>query len=205
MDQQSNKINRKSLELFLQKLELADKYNIMLEQYPTDSQTAATMLFEAFMDGNIYNKNTVDLGTGNGILAIGSKYLGAISSTAVDIDKNMAAIANKNAMNAGMEINVLNEDIKEVSGEYDTVLMNPPFGSIIKHDDLSFIDRAIAIGKNIYAIHNMKSREFIINYYSSRSTIIRETKIFVNIPHLYAHHKNVHYDIEALLIYARTF
>ena len=36
----------------------------------------------------------------------------------------------------------INSSISEVHGNYDTVIMNPPFGSVIKHDDMPFIIKA---------------------------------------------------------------
>ncbi len=202
MAQHRDKINGKKLELFLEKLDMPEKYNLSLEQYPTDSRTASIILLNAFLDGNIYGKKVIDLGTGNGILALGSKFLGAEDVTAVDIDENMISLAGKNADKTGMKINLVRTGIENVTGEYDTVVMNPPFGSIIKHDDIIFMDRALDIGTDIYSIHNIKSYDFIIDYYKSRAEIIRLNRIFIDVPNIYKHHSREHYDIEALFIYA---
>jgi putative methylase len=198
-----NKINRKSLEIFLSRLEKPSSYNIELEQYTTDAASASTLLLEAFMDGNIFGKKVIDLGTGNGIFAIGCCYLGSTSSTGIDIDQNMINVARKNADNFPCA-EFIKSNVSEISGNYDTVIMNPPFGSIIKHDDMPFIEKALEIGKHIYSIHNIKSYEYIGKFYSERMQIIRKERIFIKIPRTYAHHKDEQHEIESLLVYGIT-
>ena len=201
MEIRRNNINKKKLEIFLQNINKPETYSIDLEQYPTDANSASILLLYAYFDGNIYGKNVIDLGTGNGILALGSKYLGAEKVTGIDIDKNMVNIAINNAESNNMDINFYNMDVSQVSGHYDTVIMNPPFGSIIKHDDIVFIDKALEISDNIYSIHNMKSHDFIIDYYSKRGKIRREQEISIVTPRIYKHHKKDLYEIKSFLLY----
>ncbi|WMT53041.1 METTL5 family protein [Ferroplasma acidiphilum] len=201
METRRNKINKKALEIFLSRLEKPDFYNINLEQYPTDADTASTLLIEAYMDGNIAGKDVIDLGTGNGIFAIGASYLGAKVSTGIDIDPEMVATSRKNAENTASDAEFANVDVSDVKGEYDTVLMNPPFGSVIKHDDMPFINKAIEIGTHIYSIHNIKSYEYIREFYSQRIQIIRQERIFIKVPRLYAHHTDNYHEIESVLVY----
>ncbi len=201
MEIHRNNINKKKLEIFLQNINKPETYNIDLEQYPTDANSASILLLYAYFDGNIYGKNVIDLGTGNGILAMGSKYLGAERVTGVDIDKNMVDIAVNNAESNSMDIDFYNMDVSQVSGHYDTVIMNPPFGSIIKHDDMVFIDKALEISDNIYSIHNMKSHDFIIDYYSKVGKIRREQEISIVTPRIYKHHKKDLYEIKSFLLY----
>ncbi|WP_337860226.1 METTL5 family protein [Ferroplasma sp.] len=201
MEPYRNKINKKSLEIFLSSLKTPLSYNINLEQYPTDAVTASTILFEAFMDGNISGKTVIDPGTGNGIFAIGSCYLGASHSTGVDIDPNMISIARRNSELTFPCAEFINSNISEISGNFDTVIMNPPFGSITKHDDIPFIEKALEVGKYIYAVHNIKSYEFIKNLYSQRMQIIRKERIFIKVPRIYAHHKDEYHEIESMLVY----
>ncbi len=196
-----NNINKKKLEIFLQNINKPDTYNIDLEQYPTDANSASILLLYAYFDGNIYGRNVIDLGTGNGILALGSKYLGAETVTGIDIDNNMVNIAKNNAGLNNMDIDFYNMDVSQFSGHYDTVVMNPPFGSVIKHDDIVFIDKALELSDNIYSIHNIKSYDFIVNYYSKMAKIKREQKISITVPRIYKHHKKDFYEIESFLLY----
>ena len=200
MEPHRDKINKKSLELFLSKLNRPESYNMDLEQYPTDAGTAATLLMGAYLDGNIYDKSVIDLGTGNGVFAIGAGYLGA-RCTGIDVDEKMIDLAENNCCKFRCNCNFIKTGVAEVTGSYDTVVMNPPFGSIIKHDDLPFIKKAIEIGTNIYSIHNMASYEFIKEFYSRYLDIVRKTRIFIRVPMIYPHHKYRYRDIESVLIY----
>lgn len=201
MESRRNKINKKSLEIFLSRLEKPVSYNIELEQYPTDATTASTLLIEAYMDGNVAEKKVMDLGTGNGIFAIGACYLGCNSSTGIDIDPEMISIARKNAENTSSCAEFINSNVSDVHGEYDTILMNPPFGSVIKHDDMPFISKALEIGTHIYSIHNIKSYEYIKEFYSKKLQIIRQERIFIRVPKIYAHHTDAYREIESVLVY----
>ena len=201
MAQYGNKVNKKSLELFLSQLDKPSKYNIDLEQYPTDADTAATILLEAYMDGNILDKTVIDLGTGNGIFAIGSGYLGATMCTGIDVDREMVKLAVNNCSKTSCSCSFIQTGVAEVTGKYDTVIMNPPFGSVMKHDDLPFLEKAVEIGTNIYSIHNIVSYEFINKFYSRYINIIRKTRIFIRVPMIYSHHKYRYKEIESVLIY----
>ncbi len=194
-------MNKKSLEILLSRLEKPVSYNIEFEQYPTDADTASTLLIEAYMDGNINGKRVIDLGTGNGIFAIGACYLGAIASTGIDIDPEMIAISRKNANQIYSCAEFTNSGVADIHGEYDTVIMNPPFGSIIKHDDMPFMVKALEIGTHIYSIHNIKSYEYIKKFYSQKMQIIRQEKIFIKVPRIYAHHTDAYHEIESVLVY----
>ncbi len=194
-------MNKKSLELFLSGLSLPDSYNINLEQYPTDAGTAATILMEAYLDGNIKGKSVIDLGTGNGIFAIGAWYLGSSGCTGIDVDSKMIDLAKENCNKSLCRCNFIKTGVSGVAGSYDTVIMNPPFGSVIKHDDLPFIKKAVEIGTNIYSIHNMASYEFINEFYSKHLNIVRKTRIFIRVPMIYPHHKYRYREIESVLIY----
>ncbi len=202
MEIHRDNITRKKLEIFLQNLSKPEIYNISLEQYPTDSVTASTLLWNAFYDGNIFGKTVMDLGTGNGILAIGAKYLGASEVTGIDKDPKMIDLARVNAIKSNLNVNFVNMDINEITGKYETVIMNPPYGSIIKHSDLPFIDTAFIVGNNIYGIHNYKSLDFLKDYYNKKGEIKRIDIVDVNIPMIYPHHKNKYYGIKSVVFSA---
>ncbi|MCL4452543.1 MAG: METTL5 family protein [Candidatus Thermoplasmatota archaeon] len=172
-----------------------------MEQYPTDAGTAATILMEAYLDGNIDGKNVIDLGTGSGIFAIGAGYIGAATCTGIDVDEKMIQLAEHNCGKLQCKCNFIKTGVSALTGSYDTVIMNPPFGSVIKHDDLPFIKKAVEIGTNIYSIHNISSYEFISGLYSKYLNIIRKTRIFIRVPMIYPHHKYRYKEIESVLIY----
>lgn len=177
---------KKQLEIYLQGLLTKERYNNYLEQYPTDSSTAAYILSLAYSDGNISDKRVIDLGTGNGVFACGSAALGASIVCGVDVDPDQISVAKKNCQSETVEFMV--EDVKNISGIYDTALMNAPFGSVNVHADLPFLEKATSLANVVYSIHNRKSANFVRNYYSKIGTVFREENVDLTIGRLYDHH-----------------
>ena len=152
-------MNKKQLEIKLSKLERFDNVKPELEQYATDSDSAAVLLWIAFMNGDIENKVIADLGCGNGIFGIGALILGAKKVYFVDVDKDSLEVAEKNCEFENGEF--LNLDVSEFDEKVDVVLMNPPFGVQNVHADKVFLEKAMDISNKIYSIHKIESKEFI--------------------------------------------
>lgn len=122
---------RRILELFLQSIEAHPRPKASLEQYTIPTDLAAEMLhIAAFQNDDIVGKDVIDLGTGTGRLALGAAYLGAGSVTGVDIDPEALAVARRAAAASGLRriTQWVLADIEAISGRFDTVLQNPPFG-----------------------------------------------------------------------------
>ena len=64
-------MNKKELALRLSKLKRLDKYNLELEQYQTESELAADLLWNINLQDSIRGKIVADLGCGNGIFGFG--------------------------------------------------------------------------------------------------------------------------------------
>lgn len=152
-------MNKKQLEIQLSKLERFENVKPELEQYATDSDTAATLLWIAFMNGDIENKVIADLGCGNGIFGIGALILGAKKVYFVDVDKDALKIAEKNCEFDNAEF--LNLDISEFEEKVDVVVMNPPFGVQNIHADKVFLEKAMEISDRVYSIHKIESKDFV--------------------------------------------
>ena len=88
-------ISKSGLAITLSKLKLFEKPNVKLEQYPTESEFAAEMLWFAFMKNEIPGKVIVDLGCGTGILGIGALIIGAEKVIFVDIDEKIIDVAKQ--------------------------------------------------------------------------------------------------------------
>ena len=71
------KVSKGRLGVILSRLRVFYKAKVRVEQYPTDSEIAAQMLWESHLRGDIEGKVIVDLGCGTGILGIGALILGA--------------------------------------------------------------------------------------------------------------------------------
>ena len=194
---------KKTLELTLQKLAVSQSLSNYLEQYQTDGKTASYILNIAFLDGNIEGKSIIDMGTGNGIFAIGAKLLGASEVAAIDIDQKQIDISLENSKKLGLNINFLKCDVNDTIGQYDTCIMNPPFGSVKTHSDLPFIEKACSISRKVYAIHNYKTKEFVLNKYSERGmSELTWEKIKIGINRTYPHHTKDRAMIDCIFIRA---
>ena len=155
-------MNRKTLAVKLSKLEKFENVKANLEQYATDSETAASLLWIAFMNGDIEGKVVADFGCGNGILGIGALMLGAKKVYFVDIDKEVINLAKKN--NSFDNVSFENLDINEFNRKVDSVVMNPPFGVQEEHADKAFLEKASEISNSIYSIHKIESKNFIRSF-----------------------------------------
>ena len=152
-------MNKKQLAIKLSKLEKVEKVKAVLEQYATDSEMAATILWDAFMQGDIEDKVVADLGCGNGIFGVGALMLGAKKVYFVDVDKESIGVAMRNCSFKNVEF--VNKDVVEFDEKVDMVIMNPPFGVQQEHADKVFLEKAMEISNVIYSIHKIESERFI--------------------------------------------
>ena len=133
---------------------------------------------------------TIDLGTGTGRLAIGAATMGSKQVTGVDIDERSITLARENAIAAGVRVEWVVSDIKEVVGAYDTVIMNPPYGTRSSHAEVQFLERAFELAPVSYSIHKRSTREFlrrVIERKNRRTDAVRSMSL--DIPHLFPFHQ----------------
>jgi putative methylase len=154
---QKRLIRKLDLERFLSEVKPHPSPDASLEQYTTSEAVAATMLYlAAYTYDDIEGKRILDLGCGTGRLSLGAAFLGAQSVVGVDIDKTAIKAACENAGNVGLEANVdwVVGDIDAVTGSFDTVLQNPPFGVQKRAADRKFLEKALEVGNVTYSLHN---------------------------------------------------
>lgn len=180
--------SKKNLEIRLQKLEKLNSYNNSLEQYPTDASLASEILFLAVLDGNIEGKIVGDFGAGNGILGIGAALLGSEKVYCVEVDHQATEVIHRNS--GGLNVEVLEMNISSFKENVDTVVMNPPFGSVVKGSDRKFLEKAVNLSKKVYSIHNARSADFVRNFYVEYGEITREVKVKIRTPRIYSHHSS---------------
>ncbi len=190
-------MDKKQLEISIQKLKGKDSFINSLEQYDTDPAVVADIVTAAFLEGNVSGKYILDLGTGNGAFAYAARMLGASKVLAVDIDLDAIAIARENCK--GMNVEFEHCDVHDVKGNFDTCFTNPPWGSVRKDSDLPFIDAALRTSKIVYSILNAKGSPFMRNYLSERGEILREVPVTLTIKHRYPHHKKDRVMVNAAL------
>jgi len=183
-------ITKKKLEILLSKLKSSTSPKIMLEQYTTSPKVASELLFLAgFVNNDIKDKNVLDMGSGNGCLAIGAKIMGAKEVTGIEIDNDNIKIAQKNAATLGVEINWINSSIDVVLPHFDTIIMNPPFGTRREHADKDFLQKAMELGDTVYSIHKKSTRQYLIKYIRSKNREVDTLlQMQMEIPYTYEFH-----------------
>ena len=158
--------SKKALAVLLSGLEGFEEPKVRVEQYATDTEIAAEVLWGAYMKGDI-GKVSVDLGCGTGILGIGMLILGAERVYFIDSDEKALQIAKKNLKDTKSEGYTIGEavfrcqDIKDFNEKVDLVVMNPPFGVKVRHTDKIFLNKAFEIGKVVYSFHKSETKNFV--------------------------------------------
>ena len=160
--------SKSQLAIILSKLEVFSDPKVKAEQYVTDSEAAASALWNANLLGDIEGKVIADLGCGTGILGIGAMLLGARRILLIDSDEGALKIAKNNILKPESEgllykasFELINRDIHEVSIKTDIVIQNPPFGTKIKHQDAVFLEKAIETAPVVYSFHKSESKGFL--------------------------------------------
>ena len=157
-------MSQQSLAIQLSKLKTFTKPKMKLEQYSTDSNIAAELLWDAYMQGAIEDKTVADLGAGTGILGIGALILGAKRVFFVEIDPEAIQTLKENL--ATLDISpesytILEADLTSFTQKVDLILMNPPFGTKEEHADIRFLTHAMSLTKHIYTLHKSSTLPFL--------------------------------------------
>jgi len=164
---------------------------IGLEQYTIPADIAADILFLAgVVYRDIVGKSVIDLGTGTGRLAIGAVLMGARRAAGVDIDPVAINVAQENSQLAKVNVDWIVGELDAIRGRFDTVLMNPPFGTKRRHVDKIFLRKAIGIGRVVYSIHKSATREHILAYLERCGCKVRAIHEYtLEIPRMFEHHR----------------
>lgn len=152
--------SKQHLAVVLSKLKGFPSPRPSLEQYVIPSEIAATVLWEAFMLGDIKGKIVADLGAGTGILGIGAALLGAKEVHAVEVDKAAIEILQVNTDKI-QHIHIHPTSVQEFSKHIDTVIQNPPFGVQKEHADKLFLEKAFSVANRVYSFHKEESASFL--------------------------------------------
>jgi len=182
-------VSKRQLEIQLEKLKILQNPKLGLEQYPVSSEVAAELLYMAGFEHRDLRRHTIDLGTGTGRLAIGAAIMGCTEVVGVDIDETAIALARENSGAVGVQVKWLVSDIDRVEGKYDTVIMNPPYGTRSPHLDVRFLERAFELAPVSYSIHKSSTRKFLKSFIAKRNRKVDGLRsMSLNIPHLFPFH-----------------
>lgn len=160
-------MKKKDLAIFLSRLETSKSPTASLEQYATDSEIAADVLWDAYLRGDVEGKVVADLGCGNGVLGIGALVLGAKKVYFVDMDKKAVQTAKENlrfieqSADTTYAASFVAQHVAHFTTKVDVVFQNPPFGVQQEHADKVFLEVAMNIAKIIYSFHKIESKDFL--------------------------------------------
>jgi predicted RNA methylase len=193
-------VSKRQLEIQLGKLKILETPKLGLEQYPVSPEVGAELLYMAGFEHRDLQGEVIDLGTGTGRLAIGAAMMGSQKVVGADIDEGAIAIARENALATGVQVEWIVSDVTEVVGRYDTVIMNPPYGTRSPHLDVRFLERAFELAPVSYSIHKSSTREYLKGVIAKKNRRIDAVRsMSLKIPHLFSfHHKkwnNVEVDL----------
>ncbi|HLB67231.1 MAG TPA: METTL5 family protein [Thermoplasmata archaeon] len=178
------------MERALQSLERIPRPAAASEQYTTPAPIAAEVLYLAHGHGDLAGRSVVDLGCGNGILAIGAKLLGAARVLGVDSDPTAIGVARRNGRRVKADVEWVLADVRAVHDVFDTVVMNPPFGAQSRHADRPFLDTALAVGSVVYTFMNGTAEAFVRRRVeTSGGRITERLEYAFPIPHLFPFHR----------------
>ena len=187
-------MNKKRLAIILSKLKKINLPKANLEQYQTEPETAADILWGAYLSNDIDNKIVGDFGSGNGIFGIGALILGAKKVYFVEIDKNNISLIKENLSNLEFKkpakYEIYNINVKDFDVKVDTVIENPPFGVQKKHADKLFLDKSFSLAKTVYSLHKIESNNFVMKIAEEKSfKIVRLIQIDLILKRSMSFHK----------------
>lgn len=190
-------MSKQELAVILSKLKGFDNPDPNAEQYMTDSEVAAGLLWDAFMANDIKGKSICDLGCGTGILGIGALILGADRVIFVDKDNRAIQLAEHNLRLVedhnprGMEsAEFFNIDICEFFTPTDAVIMNPPFGTRDKGADVRFLERAMQLSKVVYTIHKASTKDYLLKLIADKGwNVTYQKEVEMPLKNTMGHHE----------------
>ena len=181
--------SKRQVEIQLSRLEILQTPTLKLEQYPVSARAAVELLYMAGFEHDDLKGRVVDLGTGTGRLAIGASLMGAGHVMGVDVDSSALSLARKNAESIGVNVDWVQSSVEKVEEKFDTVIMNPPYGTRIVHADIRFLDHALRLAPVTYSLHKSSTRNFLAKYLIRSNHRIDEARsMSMEIPHLFTFH-----------------
>ena len=171
-------MSKSRLAIALSGLEGFKEPKVREEQYLMDSEVGASVIWNAYLLGDIAGKSIADLGCGTGILGIGALLLGAKQVYFIDLDGKALEIAKNNILKVKSEgyslgkAKFIYQDIGRLKLRVDVVLQNPPFGTKQRHNDVFFLEKALETAEVVYSFHKSESKAFLERFSAKKNAKI---------------------------------
>ena len=138
----------------------------LLEQWKTPGKIAAELISLA----DVYGKTVLDLGCGTGVLSIAAKLMGAKKVIGVELDEGALEIAHQNSTKLNLDVEWIHDNALSYSPteNFDIVIMNPPYGSVVRGMDKKFIEAALKIAPEVFVLVSSYSRKFFEEHYQAQ-------------------------------------
>uniref|UniRef100_A0A1B6LVI9 Methyltransferase-like protein 5 n=1 Tax=Graphocephala atropunctata TaxID=36148 RepID=A0A1B6LVI9_9HEMI len=203
------RVKLKTLEQCLQQIEVFDCPKVELEQYATSPHLAACMLYTIQSSyGDLEGRMVADLGCGCGTLTFGTAMLGAGLCLGFDVDREALGIFNVNREELEIEgcDAVLCDVVRDIGDRwgdcFDTVVMNPPFGTRRKGVDMEFVKVGLKLATTaVYSLHKTSTRSHVLaaaRGWGVEAKVVAELRF--NLPQTYKFHSKSSVDIKVDLV-----
>jgi rRNA N6-adenosine-methyltransferase METTL5 len=186
----------KELKAELSKVRGFTKMSIGLEQYLTPHDIAATMAYIAHTTyDDIENKAVLDLCCGTGMLSIACSHFSPAYILGMDICPEALSVFGENLSFFSANVDLMRGSIDDavLSCRFDVAIMNPPFGTKIKHADVKAVDLALQACDVVYSLHKSSTREYLLGRYS-RAEVLAEIRY--ELPRTHSFHRKEKRTIE---------
>ena len=91
--------------------------------------------------GNFGNPTVLDIGCGSGCIGLYIKHMLPNSEvTLCDISKDAISLAKENAESLNLDVNFIHSDMRDIKGQYDLIISNPPY---ITKEDMENLDKSV--------------------------------------------------------------
>lgn len=203
MPKKKKKMKLKHLKSILDDVDTFESPNVHFEQYPTPPDIAAQVMHHAYSQGEIEDMLVADLGCGAGILSVAASFLDAGHVVGFEIDAAALEVCSRNCT----EMEITNMDMVQCDlalppntrwkAAFDTVVMNPPFGTRTKGLDMVFLKAALFMSSgSVYSLHKSSTRDHVIKKaeeWNVNCKVVAELRY--NIDKMYTFHKRDSADV----------
>ncbi|ETN63759.1 methyltransferase [Anopheles darlingi] len=198
-------IKLKTLEEYLQGVDDFVSPKVCLEQYITPSHIASQALYAVQTKyGDLEGRTVLDLGCGTGMLSIGAAMLGAALVVGTEIEPDAVKIFQENCNGFDLHnVDCVQADVLQLRDMYggnrfDTVLMNPPFGTKQNAGiDMDFLRTGLELAHDaVYSMHKSSTREHITRKAAAwgiKGTVVAELRY--NLSSSYKFHRRSSVDV----------